>query len=132
MTLMKENEYMKIPFNKFPEDTKQHYNLHNLVSHDGYIFVKIKKAMYGLKQAAVLAYHHIKKTLEPHGYYPVLGTTGLWKHKTRPLTFCLFVDDFGIKYFNKHDVEHLFDKISSIYNYTTDWDGKNYCGFTMD
>ena len=49
MTPMKENEYMKVQFNKFPEDIKQQYNLYNLVTSDGYIFIKIKKAMYGLK-----------------------------------------------------------------------------------
>ena len=23
-------------------------------------------------------------------------------------------------------------KLEKIYNYTTDWEGKNYCGFTLD
>ena len=82
--------------------------------------------MYGLKQAAILAYQHIKNTLQPHGYYPVIGTVGLWKHKTRPISFCLCVDDFGIKYFDKKDVEHLLSKIGTIYDYTTDWTGQHY------
>ena len=42
------------------------------------------------------------------------------------------MDDFGIEYYNKEDVEHLLDKIGKIYNCTTDWEGKNYCGFTLD
>ena len=64
--------------------------------------------MYGLKQAAVLAYNHIKKTLAPHGYEPVQGTTGLWKHKTRKFSFCLCVDDFGIKYFDKKKMLNIY------------------------
>ena len=52
--------------------------------------------------------------------------------KTRKIYFCLCVDDFGIKYFDKADVEHLLDKIGSIYNYTTNWEGKHYCGFKID
>ena len=110
-TPMPEAEYMKIPYNKFPEDIREFYNLSTLVSKDGYIFIKVKKAMYGLKQAAILAYRHIKNTLQPHGYYPVVGTVGLLKHKTRPISFCLCVDDFGIIYFHKQDVEHLLEKL---------------------
>ena len=55
--------------------------------------------MYGLKQAAVLAYEHLIENLAPHGYRPIPRTTGLWKHYTRPITFCLCVDDFGVKYY---------------------------------
>ena len=54
-THMKEPEYMKMAFKYFPEDIRQKYNLYDLV-HDGYIYIKIKKGMYGLKQAALLAY----------------------------------------------------------------------------
>ena len=61
----------------FPPDIREYYNRHKIVTKDGYIFIRIKKAMYGLKQAAILAYKHIKNTLEPHGYYPVIGTVGL-------------------------------------------------------
>ena len=88
--------------------------------------------MYGLKQAALLAYQNLKQLLEPSGYAPVVGTVGLWKHATRPLWFCLCVDDFGVKYFNKEDVQHLISSLSPHYKYTTDWEGNNYCGLTMD
>ena len=39
--------------------------------------------MYGLKQAALLAYNNLKDSLEPHGYSPIVGTVGMWEHKTR-------------------------------------------------
>ena len=67
--------------------------------------------MYGLKQAAILAYCHLVNLLEPYGYYPCPYTTGLWKHKTKPTVFCLCVDDFGIKYFNDADRDHLLDAL---------------------
>ena len=88
--------------------------------------------MYGLKQAAVLAYNQLKEKLLPQGYSPVTGTVGLWTHSTRKTKFCLCVDDFGIKYFNKGDADHLLRAIGDHYTYTTDWDGKNYCGLTLD
>ena len=61
-TPMDRPEYMKVPFNKFPKDIRQKYNLYDLVTPDGYIFCKIEKGMYGLKQAALLAYNYIKST----------------------------------------------------------------------
>lgn len=87
--------------------------------------------MHGLRQAAILAYKNVKNLLEPHGYYPAPGTQGLWKHKTRPTRFCLCVDDFGIKYYAKRDVEHLLTALASHYKYTIDWTGKNYCGLNI-
>ena len=81
--------------------------------------------MYGLKQAAVLAYNQLKEKLLPQGYSPVTGTVGLWTHSTRKTKFCLCFDDFGIKYFNKGDADHLLRAIGNHYTYTTDWDGKN-------
>ena len=56
--------------------------------------------MYGLKEAATLVYNKILSHLKPRGSYPIPGTAGLWRHKTRKTAFCLCVDDFGIKYYN--------------------------------
>ena len=88
--------------------------------------------MYGLKQAAILAYEYLQKTLKPFGYSPVPGTVGLWSHSHRPIQFCLCVDDFGVKYFNKTDVDHLQHAIGTVFNYSSDWDGKNFCGMQFD
>ena len=99
---------------------------------DGYICIKIQKGMLGLKQAAILAYQHLKACLEPFGYEPIEGTVGLWHHKTRPTKFCLCVDDFGIKYWSKSDAEHLCNAIGKSFRYIVDYEGKNYCGLTLN
>ena len=70
-TLMKTAEYMKISYNIFPQDIRDKYNLKQLVNADGYVYIKIKKGMYGLKQAAILAYKQLKNHLAPYGYEPV-------------------------------------------------------------
>jgi len=88
--------------------------------------------MYGLKQAAILAYQQLIKVLAQYGYSPIVGTVGLWQHIKRPIKFCLCVDDFGIKYYSKQDVDHLLSAIGSNYQYTTDWSGSNYCGLNID
>ena len=100
---MERAEYMKVKLKYFPEDIIKRYNLQTLVAADGYVYIKIQKGMYVLKQAALLAYNNLRKTLQPYGYYPVHGTVGLRAHETRPTKVCLCVDDFGIKYSSKTD-----------------------------
>ena len=88
--------------------------------------------MYGLKQAALLAYNQLKMILAKYGYHPITGTVGLWEHESRPTKFCVCVDNFGVKYFAKDDAKHLLDSLRAHYKCTTDWDGKHYCGLTFD
>ena len=75
-TPMAGNEYMKVRMKYFPPDIIAWYKLNQLVTPEGYIYIKIKKGMYGLKQAALLAYQNLKRTLAPYGYHPVEGTVG--------------------------------------------------------
>ena len=63
-------------------------------------FAKFKKGMYGLKEVAILAYKQLTTSLNNQGYCHVLGTTGIWKHHTKPTAFCLCVDDIGVKYYS--------------------------------
>ena len=130
-TPMEKAEYMKVQYKYFPSDIRHKYNLQSKVTSDGYIFIKIKKGMYGLKQAAVLAFDNLVSNLNKFGYYPVQSTTGIWRHKTRRTTFCLCVDDFGVKYLCKNDADHLLSSLQHNYEYTVDWTGNNFCGLTM-
>jgi hypothetical protein len=69
--------------------------------------------------------------LAPFGYYECVNTPGLWYHETRLITFTLVVDDFGIKYVNKADVDHLIASIKNTYTLTEDWTGNLYCGIQL-
>ena len=71
---------MKVPYKHFPPDIRRRYKLDEKVTTNGFIFIKIKKEMYGLKQAAILAYDNLKKQLAKNGYTPIVGTVGMWKH----------------------------------------------------
>ena len=42
------------------------------------------------------------------------------------------VDDFGVKYVNKADVEHLLSVLTENYEIDTDWEGTRYLGLTLD
>ena len=56
----------------------------------------------------------------------------MFKHVTRPTIFCLCVDDFGVKYFTQEDADHLITALSSKYDCSVDWEGKNFCGLKYD
>lgn len=88
--------------------------------------------MYGLKQAAVLAYKQLCEHLKKNGYIPIAGSKCMFKHVTHKTKFCLCVDDFGIKYFTKDDANHLINTLKEKYEGTEDWDGRHFCGYTFD
>jgi hypothetical protein len=97
----------------------------------GYVYLEIRKGMYGPKEARILAYDQLKAHLQKYGYSPVCFTPGFWYHNTRRTTFTLAVDDFGIKYFCKADADHLFAAIHDKYALTKDWTGESYLGLTL-
>ncbi|KAG7345659.1 hypothetical protein IV203_033190 [Nitzschia inconspicua] len=105
-TPMADYEYMYIHQRYIPDDIFELYNLATLLDGD-YVYVKIRRGMYGLPQAGRIANDYLRTFLEPAGYHPIPHTPGLWCHKTRPIAFSLVVDDFGVKYVNQDDVDHL-------------------------
>ena len=110
---------MRIHYKHFPQDIKDKYHIDNLVNKDGYVYMKIKKGMYDLKQAAILACENLVRNLSNHGYKPVPHSLGIWTHKSRPISFCLCVDNFGIKYCNKEDANNLITSLQQYYTITT-------------
>ena len=87
--------------------------------------------MYSLPQAEILEQNLLAECLEEHGYYQSTIIPGLWKHNTRPIFFSLVVDDFGIKYTNKEDVEHLLSVLKENSKIKEDWKGERYIGLHM-
>ena len=127
---MDEPEYMLVPFKHFPPDIVKHYQLDKLVK-NGLVLAKVIKGMYGLPQAGRLAYDQLTKHLALAGYTPTEHTPGLFKHTTRDIQFILIVDDFGIKYKIKGDVDHLIQHLKKKYDLTMDWEGTTFCGIKL-
>jgi hypothetical protein len=95
----------------------------------------MRKAIWGLPQAGtsgILANKLLCKRLAPRGYYKCKNTLGLWKHMMRPITFSLVVNDFGAKYENQEDVDHLIAAIKTKYTLTKDWTGDLYSGIKLN
>ena len=74
-------EYMFIYLKDVPPDIIQQYNL-NDIAINGKVYVEIRKGMYGLPQASILANKLLQKNLAQFGYFPCKHTPGLWKYQT--------------------------------------------------
>ena len=123
-------EYMRLSISIIPEKIISNYNLSSLV-HNGFVNIRINKGMYGLPQAGKIAHDELVRHLAPFGYHPTNHTPDLWTHATRPLTFVLTVDDFGIKYTDINDANYLLASLRRKYDVTTDWYGSLYYGITL-
>jgi hypothetical protein len=120
-----------IPANLILDEITREYKLLPLIK-DGNVMAKANKGMYGLPQAGILAAVLLEKRLEPHGYYQCAHTPGLWRHRTWPTVFALVVDDFKVKFQDKADALHLIAALKTHYEITVDWDGKLFCGISLD
>ena len=65
------------------------------------------------------------------GYYQCQHTPGLWRHVWRSITFCLVVDDFGIKFTDKADFDHLKSALEEHYTVAVDYTGSLFCGIKL-
>jgi hypothetical protein len=124
-------EYMVINLALLPQETIDKYDLIEL-SQDGKVNIEIQKGMYGLPQAGILANELLQRNLAKDGYRPTQHTHGLWTHDTRPISFSLVVDDFGVKYIGREHAEHLMECIKKNYNISSNWNGHAYCGLTLE
>ena len=123
-------EYMRIPVTVIPPDIMEQYNLADLVE-GGFVMVEIRKGIYGLPQAGILANDLLLIRLAGGGYYPAPHTPGLFLHESRPLSFTLWVDDFGVKYSEKQHVVDLLELLRLYYTMKVDWTGALYLGVTL-
>jgi hypothetical protein len=121
---------MKTLLSRFPKEIVQKYNL-NALAVNGWVYIEIRKGMYGLKRAGLLANQLLQTSLAPFGYYPARHTPALWLHKTRPISFTLVVDDFAVKYVGKQHAKHLRNALLRTYELTTDWTATVYSGMTL-
>ena len=123
-------KYVRIKFADIPAEFTNEYNLDTYV-HNGWVYFEISKGIYGLKQAGKLANDLLTDRLDAYGYYQCATTPGLWRHKWRPITFVLIVDDFGLKYVDKRHADHLLAALSDSYKVTTDWSGSKFAGIDL-
>jgi hypothetical protein len=133
-TPLGEFEYMVINLALLPQETIEKYEKYDLneLAQDGKVYIEIQKGMYGLPQAGILANKLLQRNLAKDGNHPTTHTHGLWTHNSRPISFSLVVDDFGVKYVRREHAEHLMTCIKKNYNISSTWNGTAYCGLMFD
>ena len=133
-TPMKRFEYVKLKLSDIPDEIVTEYKLRESgkITADDYIYVEVRKGMYGLPQAGILAQELLEKRLNFHGYHHCDEVPGLWKHETRPIQFTLVVDDFGVKYVGEEHALHLIEVLDEFYDLDVQWEGRKYIGITLD
>lgn len=131
-TPMERYEYARVHSDDIPDEIMNEYKLREKVDENGYVYIEIQKGMYGLPQAGILAQELLEKRLKEFGYTQSKIIHGLWTHATRPTTFTLVVDDFGVKYTNIGDANHLINALEKFYEITIDWTGSKYIGLTLN
>jgi hypothetical protein len=87
--------------------------------------------MYGLPQASILANNLLEQQLSARGYYKCQHMPGLWRHMWRAITFCLAVDDFGIKITDIANFNHPKMALEEYYEVAVDWTGLLFCGVKL-
>ena len=83
--------------------------------------------MYGLAMSGKLCKLDLVALLKSFGFHET-KTPCLFRHATRNITFCLVVDDFGIKYDTQEDLEYLVSCLSSKYHVKVHPVGTKYLG----
>jgi hypothetical protein len=124
-TPMKNPEFMYILEKDIPLATKIKYDIE---FRNGRTIVAVRKGMYGLPNAGLLAQDQLITHLRKDDYHQCPHTPCLFKHATRDIIFCLVVDDFGIKYKKEEDRDHLFETLRKHYTITIDLEGSKYLG----
>ena len=132
-TPLTKKQYMRVHRRMIPYDTQTHFNITDArYWYKDHILVEISKGMYGLTEAGILAQERLYEHLGKYGFYLTKNTPGLLRHETRDIIFSLVVDDFGICYTNKADVEFLIEILQKLYKITIDWSGTKYLRMTID
>jgi hypothetical protein len=131
-TPMPNPEYMCLRLDIIPNKIIIAYKLLDIVTPDGWVYIEIRKVMYGLPQAGILANQLLERRLATKGYFQCQHTPGLWRHMWRKITFCLMVDGFDIKVTNMTDFNHLQTALIEHYKVTVDQTGSFFsAAFTL-
>jgi hypothetical protein len=80
-------EYTRMALSCFPEEIMTKCNLQALAV-DGWVYIEIRKGVYGLKQACLLANQLLQQILAPFGYYPARHTPGMGDAQNKTDRFC--------------------------------------------
>ena len=130
-TPMERKEYMRVQIDQIPSESRAKYIKGDMIK-NGAVLAEVKKGIYGLAQAGILAQQRLFEHLNRNGYKAISDDHPcLFKHELNDIVFCLVVDDFGVKYKEKEHVEHLIKTLEELYILKVNWVGNSYVGFDI-
>jgi hypothetical protein len=129
-TPMLDPKYVRIKLSDIPEEFIKEYNLPGL-DHNGWIYFKICQGCYSLPQAGILANDLLQSCLVAEGFYKAASTPGLWRHKWRPLQFCLIVDYFGVEYVGIEHFNYLLELLKKFHGVQFNMAGNKLAGISI-
>ena len=122
---------MRINLDHIPDNIIDKYDMRPF-AYNNAVVVEVNKGIYGLPQAGKLAQDRLIKHLAKHGYHQATNTPCLFRHSSNSVAFTLVVDDFGIKYTNDADADHLLRVLRELYVMTEDrGTEQKYVGITI-
>ena len=83
-----------------------------------------------MKEAGKITHDDLVAHLKQYGYFETT-IPGYFRHESRPICFTLVVDDFGIKYVNEDDVQHLRQAIEVKYPVKFKMQPTQYIGINL-
>ena len=123
---------MRISLKIIPQEIIDTYDLTALIDDQGWIYMRIEKGMYGLKQAGIIANQELVKHMAPFGYHPVQHTPGLQVHDGRKTLFSLVVDDFCVQYCSTEDADHFKNSLRAKHLITVDMEVTVYIRIKLE
>ena len=129
-SLLPESEYVKFRLDLIPAAIQSHYDL-RAKAHNGYVYARVNKVWYGLKQSGKIAHDDLVQHLATAGYHKHDHVEGYFRHETKDISFALVVDDFLIKYNHAADLDHLITTMRATYKFKVDPDAKQFVGIAL-
>ena len=108
-------EFMRIPLKIIPQEIIDTYDLKSLVDDQRWIYMRIEKGMFFLKQAGIIANQELVKHMAPFVYHLVKHTPCLWVHDSRKTLFSIVVDNFCAQYCSTGGCRPFLNALRSKY-----------------
>jgi hypothetical protein len=99
-------EYVRIKLADIPQEFINEYKLDKL-ARNSWIYFEMRRGMYSLPQAGILANKLLQDRLAKFDYYKAATIPGLWRHKWCLVMFALIVNNFAIQYVGNAHPDHL-------------------------
>jgi hypothetical protein len=129
-TPMPDPENVQVKLTDIPAEFIDEYSLADK-ARDGWIYFKIQQGCYSLPQSGILANNLLRLRLKLEGYFEVASTPGLWRHKWRPIQFCLIVNYFGVEYVGIEHFNHLLDVLKKYHGVQFNMEGTKFAGIDI-